>query len=117
MSYIQKRFVALDTHKQYVMVGAVNAVQEVVLPARKVSMSEFEAWVKKHLRPTDEVVLEATSNAWYFYDLLEPLVERVVVGHPPHIKLIAAAVVKTDKKDTFTLAKLLSVNMIPPVLY
>jgi len=115
MSYSQKRFVALDTHKLYVMVGAVNATQEVVLPARKVNMSEFETWAKKYLRPTDEVVLEATSNAWYFYDLLEPLVARVVVGHPPHIKLIAAAVVKTDKKDTFTLAKLLSVNMIPAV--
>jgi len=78
-------------------------------------MSEFEGWAKKHLRPTDEVVLEATTNAWYFYDLLEPLVARVVVGHPPHIKLIAAALVKTDKKDTMTLAKLLSVNMIPAV--
>ena len=107
MSYIQKRFVALDTHKLYVMVGAVNAAQEVVLPARKVNMSEFESWAKKHLRLTDAVVLEVTGNAWYFYDLLEPLVERVVVGHPPHIKLIAAAMVKTDKKDTFTLARLL----------
>ncbi|MBI1881086.1 MAG: IS110 family transposase, partial [Chloroflexi bacterium] len=95
--------------------GAVNAAQEVVLPPRKVSLAEFEAWAKKHLRPTDEVVLEATPNAWYLYDLLEPLVARVVVGHPPHIKLIAAALVKTDKKDTMTLAKLLAVNMIPPV--
>lgn len=111
----QKRYVGLDVHKHYVMVGAVNAAQEVVLPPRKVSLLEFEGWAKKHLRPTDEVVLEATTNAWYFYDLLEPLVARVVVGHPPHIKLIAAALVKTDKKDTMTLAKLLSVNMIPPV--
>jgi len=115
MTDTQKRFVGLDTHKQYVMVGAVNAAQEVVLPPRKVSLIEFEGWAKKHLRPTDEVVLEATTNAWYFYDLLEPLVARVVVGHPPHIKLIAAALVKTDKKDTMTLAKLLAVNMIPPV--
>jgi len=115
MTDTQKRYVGLDTHKQYVMVGAVNAAQEVVLPPRKVSLIEFEAWAKKHLRPTDEVVLEATTNAWYFYDLLEPLVARVVVGHPPHIKLIAAALVKTDKKDTMTLAKLLAVNMIPPV--
>jgi transposase len=115
MTENQKRFVGLDTHKQYVMVGAVNATQEVVLPPRKVGLIEFEGWAKKHLRPTDEVVLEATTNAWYFYDLLEPLVGRVVVGHPPHIKLIAAALVKTDKKDTMTLAKLLSVNMILPV--
>jgi len=48
-------------------------------------------------------------------DLLEPLVERVVVTHPPHIKLIAAAMVKTDKKDTMTLAKLLAVKLAPEV--
>lgn len=115
MSNSPKRFVGLDVHKQYVMVGAVNAAQEVVLPPRKVSLVEFEGWARKHLRSTDEVVLEATTNAWYLYDLLEPLAGRVVVGHPPHIKLIAAALVKTDKKDTMTLAKLLSVNLIPPV--
>jgi transposase len=115
MSNSQKRYVGLDVHKHYVMVGAVNAAQETVLPPRKVSLLEFEGWAKKHLRPTDEVVLEATTNAWYVYDLLEPLVARVVVGHPPLIKLIAAAVVKTDKKDTMILAKLLAVNMIPAV--
>jgi len=31
MTDTQKRFVGLDTHKQYVMVGAVNAAQEVVV--------------------------------------------------------------------------------------
>jgi transposase len=109
----QKRYVGLDVHKQYVMVGAVNRTQEMVLPPRKVSLVEFEGWAKKYLRPTDEVVLEATTNAWYIYDLLEPLVARVVVCHPPQVKLIAAAFVKTDKKDTMTLAKLLAVGMIP----
>jgi transposase len=79
----QKRYVGLDVHKHYVMAGAVNAYQEVVLPPHKVSLAEFEGWAKKHLRSTDEVVLEATTNAWYLYDLLEPLVERVVVCHPP----------------------------------
>jgi transposase len=57
------------------------------------------------------------------HDLLEPLVGRVVVTHPPHLKLIAAAMVKTDKKDTMTpstslragLAKLLAVNLVPEV--
>ena len=103
--------------------GAVNAYQEMVLPSRKVSLAEFGGWAKKHLRPPDEVVLEATTNVWYLYDLLEPLVARVMVCHPPQVKLIAAALVKTDKKDTMTpstalrtgLAKLLAVGMIPPV--
>jgi transposase len=61
------------------------------------------------------VVLEATSNAWWAYDLLEPLVEGVVVASPHNVKLIAASLVKTDKKDALTLARLLAVNLIPEV--
>jgi transposase len=109
------RYVGLDVHKHYVMVGAVNAAQQTVLPPRKVSLVEFEGWAKKYLCPTDEVVLEATTNAWYVHDLIKPLVGRVVVTHPPHIKLIAATMVKTDKKDTMILAKLLAVGLVPEV--
>lgn len=61
------------------------------------------------------MVLEATTNGWYVHDLLEPVVERVVVTHPPHIKLIAATMVKTDKKDALILAKLLAAGLTPAV--
>ena len=115
MSDSNTRYVGLDVHKHYVMVGAVNQHQQVVLPPRKVSLIELQGWAQKYLQPTDQVVLEATTNAWYVHDLLEPLVGRVIVTHPPHIKLIAAAMVKTDKKDTMTLAKLLAVNLVPEV--
>jgi transposase len=109
------RFVALDLHKRYVMVGAVNARQEVVLRPQRVELVAFEGWARKHLRPTDEVVLEATSNAWYIYDLLQPLVVRVVVANPYAVKLIAASLVKTDRRDTLVLARLLAANLIPEV--
>ena len=109
------RYVGLDVHKHYVMVGAVDHSQQTVLPPRKVALAELEGWAEKYLRPTDHVVLEATTNAWSVHDLLQPRVEQVVVAHPPQVKLIAAAMVKTDKKDTMTLAKLLAVNLIPAV--
>ena len=115
MSEQKARFVALDVHKSYVMVGAVNAEQEIVLQPRRVALNSFERWIGRHLRPGDEVVLEATSNAWLIHDLLEPLVNRVVVAHPYHVKLISAATVKTDKRDTLALAKLLAAKMIPKV--
>jgi transposase len=115
MSHQAKRYVAFDVHKSYVMVAAVNGTQQVVLPPRRVAFSHFEEWIIKHLKATDEVVLEATTNAWYVHDLLEPLVARVVVAHPYRVKLIAAAAVKTDKKDTLALAKLLAANLIPEV--
>jgi transposase len=85
MSREQTRYVAFDVHKSYVMVAAVNADQEVVLSPRKVSFSRFEDWIARHLKPSDEVVLEATTNAWHLYDQLEPWVKRVVVAHPYHI--------------------------------
>ena len=97
------------------MIGAVNRDQQLVLPPRKVSLVEFESWAQKYLYPTDEVALEATTNAWSVHDLLKPLVGRGVVTHPSHIKLIAATMVKTDKRDTKTLAKLLAVNLVPEV--
>jgi transposase len=115
MSNHPQRYVAFDVHKSYVMVAAVNAAQEVVLPPRPIPFSRFEQWINKHLKATDQVVLEATTNAWYVHDLLEPLVARVVVAHPYQVKLIAAAAVKTDKKDTLALAKLLAANLIPEV--
>ena len=115
MSSYEPRFVGLDVHKHYVMVAAVNAKKEMVLPPHKVALVELESWAKKQLRADDEVVLEATTNAWHVHDLLEPLVARVVVAHPPHVKLIAASMVKTDKKDVLTLARLLAVDMIPAV--
>jgi transposase len=63
----------------------------------------------------DQVVLETTINAWEFYDQLVPLVSRVVVANPAQVKLIAASFVKTDKRDTLALARLLAARLIPEV--
>jgi len=111
----QKRYFGLDVHKAYIMVAAVNADQEVVLKPRRVTFARLENWIDKTLRPSDEVVLEATTNAWHVHDLLAPHVAQVIVAHPYHVKLIAAAAVKTDKRDALALAKLLAAHLIPPV--
>jgi hypothetical protein len=52
------------------------------------------------LRPTDEVVIEVGTDTRTIHDRLSPLVSRMVVAHPFYVKFIAAAVVKTDKRDT-----------------
>ena len=111
----EKRFVAFDVHKSYVMVAAVNFNKDIILKPRRVNFTHFETRIAKNLRPTDETVLEATTNAWHIHDLLVDKVARVVVAHPYHVKLIAAAAIKTDKRDTLTLARLLAANMIPEV--
>lgn len=109
------RFVALDVHRQYLMVGAVDSQQQVVLSPRRFGFAAFAEWAQVHLTHADAVVFEATSNAWLLYDQLQPLVSEVVVAHPQAVKLIAAARVKTDSRDTIKLASLLAANLIPAV--
>jgi transposase len=109
------RFVALDVHRQYVMVGAVDVQQHVVLAPRRFGFEAFAQWAPAHLTHADAVVLEATANAWLFYDQLQPLAMEVIVAHPQAVKLIAAARVKTDSRDTIKLASRLPANLIPAV--
>jgi transposase len=110
-----RRYIALDIHKKYCVMGGVDREGRVVLQARRVEHVDLEGWLKKNLRATDHVVLESTTNAWHVYDLLAPLVERVVVANPAKVKQIANARVKTDVRDTFILARLLAANLVPDV--
>jgi hypothetical protein len=96
-------------------VGAVDVQQHVVLAPRRFSFEAFDEWARVHLTHTDAVVLEATANAWLLYDQLQFLVAEVIVAHPQAVKLIAAARVKTDSRDTIKLASLLAANLIPAV--
>jgi transposase len=119
MSYSSKqsgeRFVALDLHKSYAVVGAVDRQQQVVLPPRRVPLQRLAGWAEKHLGPTDVAVLEAGANAWSVHDLLERLVDKVTVVHPYHVKLIASSMVKTDRIDTLILARLLAADILPSI--
>src|SRR5215211_81639 len=110
-----RRYIALDIHKKYSVTGGVDREGQVVLHAGRVEHADLEGWLKKNLHPTDHVVFESTTNAWHVYDLLEPLVERVVVANPAKVKQIANARVKTDVRDTFILARLLAANLVPDV--
>ncbi len=109
------RFIGLDIHKAHVMVAIVDAQQQLLLKPCKVSSSQFQHWAEAHLHPSDQVVLEASGDAWLLVDQLQPLVERVAVANPNQVKLIASSMVKTDKRDALTLARLLAVNLVPEV--
>jgi len=109
------RFVALDVHTHYVMVGAVDVRQSIVLTPRRVGLPDFPDWARAHLTATDAVVLEASAHAWRLYDVLEPFAASVTVAHAGAIKAIAQARVKTDARDTIQLARLRAARLIPAV--
>ncbi len=109
------RFLAVDLHKDYVVVGGVNPKLETVLSPRRIELPRWPKWAQCNLLPSDILVVESTSNAWDFYDQVSPLVSKVVVANPRLVKLISAGRVKTDKVDTMALARLLAANLIPEV--
>jgi transposase len=111
----ERRYIGLDVHKQYITIGGMDKEQELVIRPRNVDMTRFKGWAQENLRDTDEVVLEATTNTWDIYDLLVPLVKRVVVAHPAEVKQIAHARVKTDTQDVIRLVRLLLADLVPEV--
>jgi transposase len=69
----------------------------------------------KGLRPSDEVVLEATGNTTAIVAALKPHVAKVVIANPVQVRLIAQARVKTDKIDAAILAQLYASGFLPQV--
>jgi hypothetical protein len=58
---------------------------------------------------------EATSNAFWVADTLEPLVEKCLVGHTAKIRWIAEARIKTDEIDAGILAELVRADLFPSI--
>jgi transposase len=110
-----QRYIALDIHKEYVMVGAMNAAQEWVIRPRRVEMPQFRTWAGNNLRAGDAVVIETTTNVWDIYDIVAPLVTRTVVAHAGAVRQIAEARVKTDGEDIKRLLRLLIADIVPEV--
>lgn len=110
-----ERYMALDIHREYLLVGAWNEEKEWVLTPRRVSMEKFPEWTKKNIRRGDIVVLETTTNVWTTYDLVAPLASRVLVANAAEVGEIAGARVKTDKEDIKRLLKLLVAGIVPEV--
>lgn len=110
-----ERYLALDIHREYLLVGGWNEEKEWVLTPRRVSIEKFPAWAKQNIRPGDIVVLETTTNVWVVYDILAPLASRVLVANAAEVGEIAGARVKTDKEDIKRLLKLLVGGIVPEV--
>lgn len=109
------RYIALDIHKHYLMVGGKNRDREWVLRPRKVRMSNFQEWAQKNFKPGDAVVMEATVNTWDIYDIVAPLVSEAVVAHAGKVRQIAEGRIRTDKRAVDALLTLLIANIVPEV--
>jgi transposase len=59
--------------------------------------------------------MEAGPNTWHAYDIVEPLVARLVVADPRKLRAMAAGAPKTDTRDALLPAMLLAADMVPEV--
>jgi len=110
-----QRYIAIDSHKHYVMIGGMNPKRQWTLRPRKIQMHRFRAWAASNLQSSDAVVLETTANVWDIYDIVSPLVGNTVVANAYKVRQIAEARVKTDKEDVKRLLTLLIANIVPEV--
>jgi transposase len=109
-------YVGLDVHKHVVVACILDARGQVRTRHRfPCTRPGLERFARQHLRPTDKVALEATTNTWEVVTLLKPLVAEVVVSNPLRTKAIAEAKIKTDKVDAMVLAQLLRCEFLPRV--
>ncbi len=110
-----QRFIAIDIHKHYVMIGGQNRQQKWTLRPRQIQMHRFREWAEQNLTTGDAVVVEATANVWDIYDIVAPLVGKTVVANAHKVRQIAEARVKTDKEDIRRLITLLIADIVPEV--
>lgn len=108
------RIIGLDVHRSF----AVMALLEdgVIRSGVRIDLAR-DAVIAfgRQLRADDEVVLEATGNTAMIVRLLHPFVSKVVIAHPPQVRAIAHAKVKTNKIDAAVLAKLHASGFLPEV--
>jgi transposase len=71
--------------------------------------------LRRDLRKTDRLAVEATGNARWFSDQVKDWVEKVVVVNPRQFKVISQSVRKTDETDAELLALFLSKGLLPEI--
>ena len=109
-----RRVIGIDLHRTFgeVVIWEGGALRH----AGRIDMtrSGLEGFGKS-LRPTDEVVIEATENCVAVSRVLTPFVKRVAIANPLQVKAIAHTHVKTDKVDAGTLASLCAAGYLPEI--
>jgi len=106
-------YYGIDIHRRYSVFTCMDEGGQVVRRGRVANIPEELARAVAPSGGEARVVLEATSNWGYIYDVLEPWVSEVVLAHPLRVKAISSAKVKTDRIDGDTLAHLLRADLIP----
>jgi transposase len=110
------KYVGVDLHKHLIVLCVVVKVdgRPKVVKRKRFQCNESDAirTFFQELGPF-QVVVEATAAYEWFFLLIENLADRLVLGHPKKLRVIAESTRKSDKIDAEVLATFLALDMIP----
>ena len=108
-------YAGIDLGKRKSHIKVITAERKVVEDLKIANDSKEFARVFRKYKGQIIAGCEATSNAFWVADTLEPLVEKCLVGHTTKIRWIAEARIKTDEIDAGILAELVRVDLFPSI--
>lgn len=107
-------YVGLDVHGKKIVMCVLNSQAQIVKRLELKQVDELLAALQR-LGGQYQVAYEASCGYGWLYELLSPDADRVVVAHPGKLAVIFRSKQKTDRRDAEWLAKLLMLDMVPPV--
>lgn len=108
-------YIGIDHHKQYSHMTLVDEDGKELRSGRvfntRAEVEDFLEGERSEMR----AVIEAGRTSYVMVDLLRDIGVDIRIAHPLQVKAIARAKIKTDKRDSRTLAHLLRGGLIPEV--
>jgi transposase len=108
-------YVGLDVHSRQSSLCILNSGGGTV---NQIQLKGPRSAVVDRLRQLEEpfsICYEASCGYGHLYEQLRPLAAHVAVAHPGKLRLIYGSKRKNDRVDAQKLAKLLLLDMVPPV--
>jgi len=108
-------YVGLDVHSRQSSLCILNSGGGTV---NQIQLNGPRSMVVDHLRQLKEpfaICYEASCGYGQLYERLMPIAHHVAVAHPGKLRLIYGSKRKNDRVDAQKLAKLLLLDMVPPV--
>jgi transposase len=108
-------YVGLDVHSKQSSLCILNSAGGTV---NQIQLKGPRSAVVDRLRQLDQpfsICYEASCGYGHLYEQLRPIAHHVAVAHPGKLRLIYRSKRKNDKVDAHKLAKLLLLDMVPPV--
>lgn len=108
-----KYYCGIDLHAKDCVLCVIDSKEKIHLREKVPNRLETIVGLLHRFSSKPAVVVEATLNWYWLVDGLEEAGFNVKLAHTLGLYMITGAKVKTDRRDAFSLARLLRLNAIP----